>query len=482
MAEMLSPGVFVTEINASTIVPTVSSSVGVFGGDFVKGPVGAYTLITTVAELINFYGNPTNFNYNDFYQAYNFLNYGNKLLVARAANSNGLATPAVAGVVPVVVGATAAAVGSIAAIAVTNSTVFTANVTAVAFETTVGAGADMNNVYRVSASAVGTITLSSPVSVAIPAGAKIYTVQRVMNSLVEAVSSGLAITPTLLFANNMLVENDSDYLAKELSIAFSSATSKLKLIARNPGAWANNIETAIATPTAFGLTVPTEAFPGIPLDGLFEYAPIGTEVGVIIRENGVIVETWIGDFNINAKDHNNKSKYIEDVINSLSQYVYCKDNTANATTIQDYVAVMGANDTVVGGAVTVTAAVNAAALVATNPGVMVMSQGTDSPIQTDDLLLAYDLFSNKEQLDIDIVIANELDAGVSATNLCTTRSDCIGFIGANYGDVVGQKAAIAVGNLINWRKNGSANMNNMFLVACANYKYQYDKLSVALCA
>jgi len=72
MAEMLSPGVFTTEIDASTIVPTVSSSVGIFGGNFVKGPVGDYTLITSVADLLTFYGKPTSTNYNDFYQAYNF--------------------------------------------------------------------------------------------------------------------------------------------------------------------------------------------------------------------------------------------------------------------------------------------------------------------------------------------------------------------------------------------------------------------------
>ena len=93
MAEMLSPGVFVTEIDASTIVPTVSNSVAVFSGDFVQGPVDSYTLITSVADLLTFYGKPTNANYNDFYQAYNFLQYGNKLLVSRAANVGGTATP-----------------------------------------------------------------------------------------------------------------------------------------------------------------------------------------------------------------------------------------------------------------------------------------------------------------------------------------------------------------------------------------------------
>lgn len=86
MAEFLSPGVTVTEIDASTIAPTVSNSIGVFSGPFSKGPIGQYKLITTVDELITFYGQPTNENYNDWYQCFNFLQYGNKLFVARAGS------------------------------------------------------------------------------------------------------------------------------------------------------------------------------------------------------------------------------------------------------------------------------------------------------------------------------------------------------------------------------------------------------------
>ena len=39
---MLSPGVYVHEEDRSQVVASSSSSVGVFGGDFVKGPIGAY--------------------------------------------------------------------------------------------------------------------------------------------------------------------------------------------------------------------------------------------------------------------------------------------------------------------------------------------------------------------------------------------------------------------------------------------------------
>jgi len=80
---------------------------------------------------------------------------------------------------------------------------------------------------------------------------------------------------------------------------------------------------------------------------------------------------------------------------------------------------------------------------------------------------------------IDIVIGNELDGGASAVALVENRQDCMAFIGAEYADVVGKKATIAVGNLVDWRKTGNMNVNSMFVVACGNYKYQYDELLVA---
>lgn len=89
MPEMLSPGVYVAEKDMSEVVPSVSSTVAVFGGMFTRGPINDYTLISTVAELEDYYGLPKNDNYNDWYQCYNFLQYGNHLLVSRAGNING---------------------------------------------------------------------------------------------------------------------------------------------------------------------------------------------------------------------------------------------------------------------------------------------------------------------------------------------------------------------------------------------------------
>ena len=86
---MLSPGVEVKEFDFFISVPQVSNSIACFAGIFEKGPSNKYTLITNVDELESVYGKPRNFNYNDWYQCYMFLQYGNKLLVSRAVDANG---------------------------------------------------------------------------------------------------------------------------------------------------------------------------------------------------------------------------------------------------------------------------------------------------------------------------------------------------------------------------------------------------------
>lgn len=71
---LLSPGVEIIEIDASTIAPTVSNSIAVFAGNFDKGPVGEYLLISSEDELVSFYGEPTIQNYNDWMQVSSFNN------------------------------------------------------------------------------------------------------------------------------------------------------------------------------------------------------------------------------------------------------------------------------------------------------------------------------------------------------------------------------------------------------------------------
>ena len=449
MAEMLSPGVYVTEIDASTIAPTVSNSICVFAGNFDQGPVDAYTLITSVDELISFYGLPGDLNYNDWYQAYNFLQYGNKLFVARAANVGGAATPISGEVTTGAVSADTSAV-----VPVTDATQYTVG-QLVSFGGSDTSGTFYEVVAKDAAAAPQTITLDRKVEDSLLLGTEINSFVASTTGVFEAVSvGGTELTTSAAYlGKNMTILNFADFETKESSIAFSNADAKIKFMARNPGNWSEDLEIAVANPSAFKTVTPSQVFDGIALNDLFEYFPTGTEVGIVIRVGGVIKEIFTVDFDPSAKDSNGKSTYIETVINNQSNLIFVKDNTANAGDVKDYLFSVGG---VAGSTIQLVGA-------------------RDSAIQADDLQAAYDLWNNKEEVDIDIVIANELDGGVSAKNLCDTRKDCIGFIGAKYGDTVGKKASDAVAKLIEWRMTGDVNYNNMFVVACGNYKYQYDR-------
>ena len=94
MPFQLSPGVNVTEIDLTTVVPAVSTSVGAIAGVFGWGPVGQRVIIDRETTLATRFGKPTNLNPETWFTAANFLSYANQLIVARAANTSGN-TPAV---------------------------------------------------------------------------------------------------------------------------------------------------------------------------------------------------------------------------------------------------------------------------------------------------------------------------------------------------------------------------------------------------
>lgn len=758
--EMLSPGVYVHEEDRSQIVASSSSSVGVFCGDFVKGPIGAYKLINTVSELENYYGKPTSVNQNDWYQVYNYLTYASQIYVARAGNTNGKETelsnckikklgktiPAIAGKYATSNIATAVVEGSagnniVVSVSagkpiVTSAGIYAQNTFAKAKEVGVNgnmlsiktelAGSTIISEGAVATSAVGTaknagvagnlltveitkteaevytvitkndgvevdkqenivsadridsndyvnftlsnlvvgtytftggvdavvkntysvVTLNGTEAVNTQNGiqssadltpndyvtfksfetfkvgtskleggtdevaentfdvvtfdttkpfdvikqtsvknynqlrtntlvkfdktgvelqtgdfkltdgvdgyaggldlSKIYvtnlkdicvdtllrfeqngdlykvvaldnanfeitldrplpedpdyqpvldsnplTVEVVLNGSAEAVSSENTTAVTykdengktnnLNVPNPVTAEDLFEYTQKEIitndtlfddnydSIGFTSPKSKVKFISRNPGKWSKNIKICIARPESFELNdlsenhIPRYAFPGILVDDFFEYAPKDGQVAVLIYDEDTdqVVETYIASFDKNAKDSNNKSMYIETLINKNSDCIFCKVNEANNSEIADYTLRYSVDE-------------NGTKYIGMS---LALKNGEDSSIQADDLIDAYQLFENKEEIDIDNVIGNELDGGKTAIHLVTTRKDCIAFVGAYYDDVVNKKSQKAVENLVQWRKTGDLNVNSMFSVSLGNYAQIYNKYS-----
>lgn len=87
MAFQISPGVNVSEVDLTTVVPAVSTTAGAFAGPFQWGPVGKTTLVSSETDLVSKFGQPNGNTATSFFSAANFLAYGNNLQVVRAANT-----------------------------------------------------------------------------------------------------------------------------------------------------------------------------------------------------------------------------------------------------------------------------------------------------------------------------------------------------------------------------------------------------------
>jgi phage tail sheath protein FI len=86
MAFQLSAGVNVSEIDLTTIVPSVATSIGAFAGPFAWGPANTVITISDEVRLADTYGKPDSTNYEYWFSAANFLAYSNNLKIVRAVN------------------------------------------------------------------------------------------------------------------------------------------------------------------------------------------------------------------------------------------------------------------------------------------------------------------------------------------------------------------------------------------------------------
>lgn len=263
------------------------------------------------------------------------------------------------------------------------------------------------------------------------------------------------------------VENYAVFDEVKSSLPFINENAKLKFFARTPGTDGNNISIAIANPIDFGRTItqqndskdtvggPRYVAKGISLDDQFDATLEENEFAVCVLYNGAVVETYVVSFDESAKNDKNEFTFIETQINAKSSYILVAVNDALPDTIRSSVIYTKTLPT---------------GLQTTVDTTVQLTNGTFSEAGMDDIELAYDTLSNKEEIDIDIVIGNELHQK-AAINLAVNRADCIAFIGAPRSVSVGLKASVANTNTIDYRK--SLNVDSKYVTLSNNYKYQY---------
>ena len=208
--------------------------------------------------------------------------------------------------------------------------------------------------------------------------------------------------------------------------------------------WGNDIQVGIGVKSDFDNN--SQVMEGVVINDQFEYTPSDKEVAIVVIYKGTIVETFLASMTEGAKDYNNKSMYIEDVINRQSSYIYCKVNTAIADMPKSSL----------------------------HNNLIELKYGEDGVPSKGDIVSAYtDIFSSKEEIDIDIVISNEI-ANKEIADFCKLRGDVIGYAGASYSDVVSVSNAKGVENLLTARSAGEFNFDNKYFTIIGNYGYIYD--------
>ncbi|EPY8037402.1 phage tail sheath subtilisin-like domain-containing protein [Campylobacter coli] len=236
------------------------------------------------------------------------------------------------------------------------------------------------------------------------------------------------------------IANFNTFDEDKLSKPFVYKDAKLKIFAKTPGVWGNKIDVAIAHPDDFNKG--KYITDGIPLDSQFDYIPYGDQFAVIVIYANEIQESFIVSLGLTDKNEKNEFTYIETMINGKSSYILVSVNES----------VQGKPKTCLG------------------EDLLKLSNGMDSTPGIDDIIDAYTIFDNKEEIDVDILICNETYPK-AATDIAITRGDCIAFMGVPKSCSVGYKSTIANQKTLDFRK--SLNIDSKYVTLCSNYKYQY---------
>ncbi len=433
MAFQLSPGINVSEIDLTTVVPSVATSIGGLAGNFNWGPVNEVTTITDEVRLVESFGKPDSTNYEYWFSATNFLAYSNNLKIVRAANTT----------------STLNATANGSGVLIENETDYLDNHES-ASNTTYGpfaaryAGA-LGNSLRISicpSSQAFSSNLTATDSVTANTTASGNTVVQVTGNPTTNVYVGDLVS----FDGGTSYVRVTAVTASNISVA--SAVSAITGPATILRKWqyADN----------FGVTVGTS-------DYASSRGGSGDEMHiVVVDEDGkftgsanTVLEKYA--FVSKASDAiaaDGASNYYKTVINNKSRYVWWMGHQPGAANWGNA----------------------AAATTYTNinvPFSASMSAGTDGTIGNTEIVSAYGKFANADSVDVSLLISGPGNATVAAALISTaeSRKDVMVFLSPTRASVV-DNAGSESSAIIAYRDGLTS---SSYAVMDSGYKYQYDK-------
>ena len=446
MAIQLSPGVNVSEIDLTTTVPGVATSIGAIAGSFQWGPVLEVRTISSEVDLVDTFQKPNNTVADTFFSAANFLSYSNSLRVVR--NVGTAATNSTNG---------ASGISGLTITTAGVSTGFAPSTVALTFTGGGGSGA------------VGTATLaySGATGVVVTAvsltnsGTGYTTVPTITLTGATGFASGAAPVITASTANTVVIKNEDDYEANYIPGLASAAGI---WTGRYPGELGNSLKVSMCDSTGFSGWVYASAFNVAP--GTSTYA--ATNGGsldelhiIVIDEDGkfsgsqnTVLEKY--SFVSDAKTESGESNYYKNVINAKSAYIWWTNHPRTTADWGTAASAAGAFDTI---------------SVITNS----LTDGvSDDTLTNGEKQLAYDLFADADTIDVNLFITGSADSTVGTYVIQTiveNRGDAVAFVSPPFASVVDNKGQ-EVADITTFR---NALPSSSYAVLDSGWKYQYDK-------
>ena len=433
MAFQLSPGVNVSEIDLTTVVPAVGTTQGAFSGAFQWGPIDTRILVDNEVKLVERFGKPDANTATSFFTAANFLAYGNNLRIVRAANTNSN-------------NATTGGNG----IYIKNEDEYEENY--LNGEGTFGDFAaryagSLGNSLRISICPSANAFSGNLTSLAsITSNASI-----VGNTTINLSSSGAT-----LIANNDFISVDGG--TTYIRVAQISTTVV-------------TLATALTTAVSAGASVLrkwqyADNFDGAPGTSTFVADKGGSNDEmhiIVIDEDGQLTgsaNTVLEKYAYlskasDAKSDSGSSSYYPRVIFNRSKYIYWGDHTSGGTNWGN--AALGTTYTNLN-----------------TPVSSSLAGGLYETPGTDDLIRGYDFFKDPEIVDISLVLAGATSQTVATHligNIAEARKDCLVFLSPRRDDVVDQ-AGSERANITTFR---NLLTSSSYAVIDSSWKYQYDK-------
>ena len=499
MPFQVSPGVNVSEIDLTTIVPAVSTTEGAIAGVFRWGPIGKTILIDSEDKLAARFGKPDSTNPETFFTAANFLAYGNKLYVSRAANTTD--TTGVTGVLTAV-----ANTGAYAnTILIKNSDDYDlltnpdtdvlyaakypgalGNSLKVSVCDSVNAYGSNLNMVLSNSSLVLDSTKISNAGIVFTVGSNQATIfigntagfwgnadsSAAVQDALDIVISNTFIVGSILQAGNATIGTQGLRITSIASAVYAAGntTAAVNLDANYTLSTDYYSNTAVsnweyynAVDKAPGTSVYTKKFGNSSaVDEV--HVVVADEDGKFTGVPGTILETFRGLSRArDAKTEDGNSLYYKEVINQTSNYVWhINDRSGSANAL----------------ATSIASSTNSKPV--TTSFVTGSDGATESTVAIGDLTRGYDLFKSAEDIDVSLILQGKSRGGSNTAqlanylidNIAESRKDCVVFISPDKDDVVNNVDKTEATDVVGFR---NALTSTSYAVMDSGYKYQYDK-------